>query len=256
MHDAEASVAKPRRVSRPALAAAAVATIAVYFGFILAWRSDKPAIISPPGSQIATAVRADLYALLASGFLKGHLYLDIEVPPELARAKNPYDPAQRPPVLYLHDASVYQGRYYIYFGPAPAVLLFAPWRLITGHDLPTPYAVLTFVSLAYLGLLALFVSVVRTHYPSGSRWAEWAGVIALGGATMLIPLLRRPAVYEAAISCGCACMAWGLYCAWRSRNAARPVAWAAACGALFGLAVAARPTFGVGSLAAVLLMGL
>ncbi|HUR56065.1 MAG TPA: hypothetical protein VM029_00040, partial [Opitutaceae bacterium] len=40
------------------------------------------------------------------------------------------------------------------------------------------------------------------------------------------------------------------------RTAARPVAWATGCGVLFGLAVAARPTFGAGALAAVLLMGL
>ncbi len=239
-----------------ALGCAALVTMTVYLGFVLAWRSDRSAIISPADSLITTSVRADLYALLAAGFLKGQLSLDLAPPPELVAAKNPYDPAQRPRVLYLHDASLYQGRYYIYFGPTPAVLLFAPWRLVTGRDLPSPYAVFVFVSLAYVGLLTIFAGIVRTHFPAASRLAQWAGVIALGGATMLVPLVRRPGVYEVAIACGCACMAWGLYCAWRARFSTRPVAWATGCGVLFGLAVAARPTFGVGALAAVLIMNL
>lgn len=253
---AAASAPAGTRLSWRAFAVAALVTLAVYLGFIVAWRSDRSTIISPAGSLIATSVRADLYALLAAGFLKGQLSLDLAPPPELVAARNPYDPAQRPRVLYLHDASLYQGRYYIYFGPTPAVLLFAPWRLVTGQDLPSPYAVFVFVSLAYAGLLTIFAGMVRTHFPAASRLAQWAGVVALGGATMLVPLVRRPGVYEVAIACGCACMAWGLYCAWRARFSARPVAWAIACGALFGLAVAARPTFGVGAFAAVLIMSL
>lgn len=239
---------------RAALAGAAIVTIAVYLGFILAWRDDKPEVVTPEDSAIATAVQADLHALQARGFLKGQLHLDLEPPPELVAAANPYDPAQRPPVLYLHDSSLFRGRYYMYFGPAPAVLLFAPWKVLTGHDLPTPYAVGVFASLAYLGLLALFRGIVRTHYPEASRTAQWAGIVGLGGASLLIPLVRRPAVYEVSIACGCALATWGLYCAWRSRASPRPLAWAAGCGLLFGFAVAARPTFGLGAIAALLLM--
>lgn len=241
-------------LGRIPLACAALATIALYFGFILAWRADRPEVVTPPGSVIATAVQADLHALQARGFLKGQLSLDLAPPAELAAAANPYDPARRPPVLYLHDSSLYQGKYYMYFGPAPALLLFAPWKLVTGHDLPSAYAVGIFASAAYLGLLALFLGIVREYYPEASTRTRWAGVIALGGATMLFPLVRRPAVYEVAIACGCCAAIWGLYCAWRSRASERPVRWAAACGTLFGLAVAARPTLGLGAVAALLLM--
>ena len=42
--------------------------------------------------------------------------------PALTAAANPYDPALRPKVWYPHDASLFNGKFYAYFGPAPAVL--------------------------------------------------------------------------------------------------------------------------------------
>ena len=35
---------------------------------------------------------------------------------------------------------LYKQRYYLYHGAAPALLLFAPWYLLTGHDLPENFA--------------------------------------------------------------------------------------------------------------------
>lgn len=37
--------------------------------------------------------------------------MKVEVPAALLALKNPYDPAERPPGLGLHDASYYQGKY-------------------------------------------------------------------------------------------------------------------------------------------------
>src|SRR5882757_4094512 len=89
------------------------------------------------------------YALLAKAFLAGQLSLPVEVPPELAAAKNPYEPAERTyPVL--HNASFYKGKYYIYFGPAPALVLFLPFRALTGWDLPQNMSVAILCSVGFL----------------------------------------------------------------------------------------------------------
>ena len=40
--------------------------------------------------------------------------------------------------------ALYRGRYYLYHGVAPAVLLFTPWRLVTGHDVPENFALALF----------------------------------------------------------------------------------------------------------------
>jgi hypothetical protein len=80
------------------------------------------------------------YDLLARGLLHGHLYLPVEPRPELLALKDPWDPRQNRQYA-LFDAVLYKGRYYLYHGVAPAVVYFAPWRLLTRHDLPGNFAV-------------------------------------------------------------------------------------------------------------------
>src|ERR1041384_7544964 len=81
----------------------------------------------------------DYYALLGRGFASGHLYLPVQPSPQLLAQPDPWDPAVDFS-LKQQDMVLYHGRYYLYFGAAPAVLLFAPWRFITGHDLPQTFA--------------------------------------------------------------------------------------------------------------------
>src|SRR5690349_4952277 len=60
----------------------------------------------------------DYYNLLIDGYLNGHLYMKVDVPEAILKLKNPYDPAERPPRLWMHDASFFKGKYYVYFGAA------------------------------------------------------------------------------------------------------------------------------------------
>ncbi|HEX3728511.1 MAG TPA: hypothetical protein VHV47_01815, partial [Opitutaceae bacterium] len=77
----------------------------------------------------------DLYNRLADGFLHGRLSFLDQPPPELAQLSNPYDPAQNAPYVRYHDVSYFHGRYYLYFGPTPLLLL-VPWRALTHTYLP------------------------------------------------------------------------------------------------------------------------
>jgi hypothetical protein len=49
--------------------------------------------------------------------------------PEISALPDPYDSVANGPYR-LHDASFYKGRYYLYFGPVPAVVLFLPFSLL------------------------------------------------------------------------------------------------------------------------------
>src|SRR5262245_19110728 len=76
----------------------------------------------------------EYYTLLGQGFARGHTYLPVDPSPALLALPDPYDPKANESVRN-QDMVLYHGRYYLYFGAAPALLLFAPWRLLTGHDM-------------------------------------------------------------------------------------------------------------------------
>ena len=63
---------------------------------------------------------SDYYNLQADAFLHGQLPLRVPVDPALEHAANPYDP--KLPQL-LPDGSFYNGRYYLTWGPGPAITL-------------------------------------------------------------------------------------------------------------------------------------
>jgi hypothetical protein len=211
-----------------------VGTIAYYF-----WTG----LILPGGPQKIHGNEPDHFNLLSRGLLKGQLHLDQEVPAGLLQAKNPYDPVVRQSVIFLHDSSLYDGKYYIYFGPAPVVTLLLPFRALTGRDLPLPYAVWLYCSVGYLGLAAIVLFLQRNHFPTASLWTITAALLAVGWASMVLALLRRGNVWELSIAAGFGFFSWSLYCLIRALHAPQPNRWAIAGGLLLGLAVASRPTF-------------
>src|SRR5439155_11284335 len=83
------------------------------------------------------------YNYLGRAFAHGRLELPIKPSPELLALPNPWDPAANEPYR-MHDMALFHGRYYLYHGAGPAVMLFTPWLLITGHDLPERFALFLF----------------------------------------------------------------------------------------------------------------
>src|SRR5262245_62100695 len=64
-----------------------------------------------------------LYSEQARAFAHGRLHLLVDPPAALASLPDPYDPRAREALPCMHDVSYYRGRYYLYFGPVPALLL-------------------------------------------------------------------------------------------------------------------------------------
>ena len=172
------------------------------------------------------------YNLLARGFLGGHLYTPIQPSAKLLAMPNPWDPSLDDSIRW-QDMALYNGHYYLYFGAAPAVVLFAPWRALTGHDLPESFGICV---LCFAGFLFSCGTLLRML-----DWAEARpGPVVLAflflglGVCQSAPfLLSRTAMYEIAIAGGYCFLSAGLYFLARGR-------WAVS-GVMFGLAVASRP---------------
>lgn len=164
------------------------------------------------------------YNYLTRGFVGKHLYVPIDVSPVLLAHTNPYDPAI-PDEIRMTDMAMYKGRYYLYHGPAPALLAFLPVKLLTGRDLPESLAVFCFAALAFLAN-SLTLTKLRPQ-------ANWLSFLALGLANGVPFLLHRIFVYEVAISCGCACLAIAMALHFRANHRLS--------GLFVGLAFLSRP---------------
>jgi len=141
------------------------------------------------------------YDLLARALVRGQLHLTVEPPPALLEMSEPYEPGRNAPYR-LHDASLYRGRYYLYFGVVPAVLLFVPWRLLGLGDLPQNLAAALFAWGGFLFSALLLRRLLRTHLATWPRWMEGLAYLTLGLANVAPFILRVPYVYEVAIAGG------------------------------------------------------
>lgn len=113
--------------------------IAVAWQIIWKIRTATPVVFHTPGGY---TYDFDQYGHIADSLLQGNLYLDLPVSPALAHTADPYDIAQRNQLLaqgtspIYWDYAFYQGHWYSYFGVIPALLLFAPFRVISSWFIP------------------------------------------------------------------------------------------------------------------------
>jgi len=189
--------------------------------------------------------QTDYYNLLVDGFLDGHLHMNVEVSPELLKLADPYNPANRAPGIALHDASMYRGRSYIYFGAGPVVTLMLPFRVLSGGvGLPLPAAVLTFALGGFLASVVLLVGIRRRYFPEAGTVLTVLNVVALGTASMVPLLVLRGSIWELPTSSGYCYAMLALLGVWQSLHAeGRAEGWLASAGLSVGLAVASRPTY-------------
>ncbi|MFN8533894.1 MAG: hypothetical protein U0556_10125 [Dehalococcoidia bacterium] len=187
------------------------------------------------------------FAQQADAFLHGRSDLRHDPPAALALLADPYDPNQRFPFNAMLDASYFGGRYYLYFGPVPALFLVLVAPVVAIRDLPDaalalPFAAgLTFSCTAVIWLLwRRLVPFVPEGYPA-------AALLVAGLGFPLPSLFSHPAVYEVAILAGSAFLVSGL--AFAIVALRRPGWWFAA-GAAWALALGSR----VSLLPAVLLL--
>jgi len=148
------------------------------------------------------------YHLLAQAFQQGQLHLLLEPSPELLALENPYDYRNRENVPHLWDASLYQGKYYLYWGLMPG-LIGAVLESVFAIPVTDAGLVLGFLlAIALFGVLLLQKFCQNNNLPG---WLFWFTALGLIFNVPGIWLLTRPSVYEASIAGGQAFSMAGLY---------------------------------------------
>ena len=180
------------------------------------------------------------YDALAESLLAGRL--DIRMTPADARVQD-----------IRFDLSVYQERYYLYWGVAPAALLYAPYRAVFGRGLPDAWAAFAFLFGTYLFGSVLLLRIHSSRYYTLGPRALGATLAVLGLANLSLYMLKQARIYEVAASGGLFFFIAGLclLAHWRLDRARTPsadetgaakLALASLC---FGLSLLTRPTHAV-----------
>lgn len=106
------------------------------------------------------------YQELAEVMAEGHLYLNTMPSEGLLNAENPYDTIylQANGIDYLADYAYYDGKYYVYFGVVPELLLYLPVYLLSGNHMPNYVAVFVFYCGFILAVFALYREIIRRWF--------------------------------------------------------------------------------------------
>ena len=144
----------------------------------------------------------DQYGHVADALVAGRPWLDLPVPEQLAATEHPYDVATRAQLLangaspLYWDYAYYDGHWYSYFGVLPAVLLFVPYRLLTGHNLPTSAAEYILVLLFIIFFSLLVLRVIHRVMPKTSVAAASLVVVSSLVSAQVGYLLYRTNFYQ------------------------------------------------------------
>ena len=178
----------------------------------------------------------------ADAYLAGQLALLEKPPAALLSLADPYRAENRTGVgNILWDASLYKGKYYLYWGPVPALMAAAVKLLHPAWVIEDQYII--FFSLAGLAvLLAALFHWLHSHFlPDLPGWLV-TGLVLLGVLNLpVFWLANRPAVYETSIAVGQFFLILGLYAGLRGmQSARRRLPWLVLAGLAWGAAIGSR----------------
>lgn len=165
---------------------------------------------------------------------------------------NPYDPQARGALgaasgdPSLWDWAFYHGRYYCYFGPLPAIVLFAPFKALTGTDLSTAAACAILAIAAGASLVFLVQTLWKRFWKGTPRWFAVLACTAIVAASGLSYLVLVPWFYSIPILASLALAPAGIALWTRSADdigSAPRIGMVAAGSLLVALTITCRPTF-------------
>ncbi len=150
------------------------------------------------------------YQQLSDAFRAGQVSLLIEPDPALSTLADPYTMANREGISYPWDVVFFQGKFYLYWGPAPALTV-TLMRIFASEEIGDQVLVFFFASGVFI-VSCLFMLRLRAEFFRLIRWPYMIPGILLAGLANPFPwLLNRPAVYEAAIAAGQFFLITGLF---------------------------------------------
>ena len=152
------------------------------------------------------------YDRLGDALLQGHLHIDNgNIDPVLEKMENPYDNGLREKlgVKFNWDEAYYNHHYYMYFGPVPTLLLFIPFKLLTGTALLTYQATQVFAGLSIVGLFYLLY-ILSVHF---FKKLPFSIYLVLSSAFSVLSIgysIAAPALYCTAIVSAVCLMIWSI----------------------------------------------
>lgn len=161
----------------------------------------------------------DIYnKYLVDAILEGKVSIDIEPSEELKNLENPYDPSQRVGIEYSYDTAYYNGQYYVYFGIVPAILIFVPFKLITGCYLSTNVGTFFFVCLSMVVSTILMIQIYKRWFKKVPFNLLFLFIIAGLISGLYVWNTWRMWAYELAIISGYFFVQLGLVCIFKATN--------------------------------------
>jgi len=140
------------------------------------------------------------FDLQANAFAQGQLELDVEPDPALLAFKDEslYEPGNREGIPVLWDATLYNGNYYLYWGPAPALVLTLV-KPFYKPDVGDKLIGLIFLTGTLLFLNLTILYLWRRYFQHIPHWAVLAAVAFAGLVNPMPYVLVEGRIYEAAI---------------------------------------------------------
>ena len=187
------------------------------------------------------------YDRMGDALLQGRLYIDNnDIDPALEAMENPYDADERErlDIKYHWDEAYYNHHYYMYFGIVPTIILFIPFKLITGQALLSYQATQFFASLIIIALFYLFYVLCKNFFPK----FPFSMYLLLSSVFSILSVgysISAPALYCTAIVSAVCLMLWSIICflqgAWFENDDTRSTIYLTAGAFLGALAFGCRP---------------
>ncbi|HEY8946737.1 MAG TPA: hypothetical protein VIM73_20985 [Polyangiaceae bacterium] len=147
--------------------------------------------------------------LMAEGFRAGQLHIPLEPHPKLLAAENPYDPVNMR--YWALDASYYKGKYYIYWGPVPAMLQAVAKAALGVRRIVGDQFVCTFlICLAFVAGALLIDRIARRVFGIVSKGLISIAILTFAFANPTPHAVTTAGTYNTAIMAGQAWLLVGL----------------------------------------------
>ncbi|MFN8381192.1 MAG: hypothetical protein U0V02_04595 [Anaerolineales bacterium] len=180
------------------------------------------------------------YDLLATAFSHGQVAVDVQPDPALLTMENVYEPSNREGIPVLWDASLYNGKYYLYWGPAPALFL-AIFKLFTQQVVGDKVITFVYLTGAFIFAVLLILELWRKYFLEIPLWALLSAVAFTGLVSPTLYILLEARIYEAAIIAAQFFLLGGMYWLFTAFNRPSKLRMALA-GIFLALAVGSRTT--------------
>ena len=197
--------------------------------------------INSPGLQ---KTGTNYYPQLAIGFKKGQLSLPEQPSAALLALSDPYNYVLRKESNvedFPWDVSLYKGKFYLYWGPVPSVLLTAlPIGILS--RMGDQHLVFPFMFGLFIYSMLFTVSFLLKFNHNLPAWTVLIALLAIGISMPGMLMLSRPKIYEASIVASQFFYIGGCYWAYSAvSEEGQPVLWKLAlAGSHWALAIGSR----------------